>query len=103
MKGEIRVIKYQVGYPGLNKKLSVENPKAYKTALIGIRLTELQERGMKILKTGRPNSGGTQITFIPLKSAEEYQAELKKIICDGKKIGMVFVRELNVKGCKIER
>lgn len=47
-----------------------------------------------MLKTGRPNSGGTQITFIPLKSAEEYQSELEKIICDGGKIGVKFEKVL---------
>lgn len=94
MKEEIKILKYQAGYPGLNKKLYVENPRAYKIALIGIRLTELQERGMKMLKTGKPNSGGTQITFIPLKSVEGYQSELEKIICDGREIGVKFEKKL---------
>ncbi|KAI4438731.1 hypothetical protein FMM80_00045 [Schaedlerella arabinosiphila] len=92
MKGKLRILKYQAGYPGLNKKLSIEKPRAYKAAIIHIRLTELQEKGMKILKTGKPNSGGTQITFIPVESAEEYKLELKKILSDGKEIGAKFER-----------
>lgn len=94
MNEKIRILEYQATYPGLNKKISVENQKAYKIALICIRLTELQEKGMKILKTGKPNSGGTQITFIPVKSEEEYQSELEKIICDGGKIGVKFEKAL---------
>ncbi|MEZ3435714.1 MAG: hypothetical protein K1W34_14065 [Lachnospiraceae bacterium] len=92
---EARVIKYQSGYPRLNKKLFTEKTQVYKVALIYIRLDELQERGAKVLKIGKPNFGGTQITFAPVESAEEYQSELKKIISDGKEIGVEFEKVKN--------
>lgn len=85
-----RVIRYQTGYPWLNKKLFTEKPQVYKVALIHIRLGELQERCAKVLKIGKPNFGGTQITFAPVESAEEYQSEMEKIISDGKEIGIEF-------------
>lgn len=88
---EARVIKYQSGYPGLSKKLFTENPQVYRVALIYIRLDELQERGAKILKVGKPNFGGTQITFVPVESVEEYRSELERIILDGKEIGAELV------------
>lgn len=83
---EARVIRYQSGYSWLNKKFFAEKPKAYKVALIYIRLEELQEKGAKVLKIGKPNSRGTQITFAPVESVEEYQSELERIISDGKEI-----------------
>ena len=87
---EARVLKYQAIYQGLNKRFFTEKPQAYKVALIHIRLEELQNRGAKMLKKGRPNSGGTQITFAPVESAKEYQSELERIVLDGKEIGMKF-------------
>ena len=87
---EARVIRYQSGYPGLNKKFFSESPQAYKVALIHIRLDELQERCAKVVKIGKPNFSGTQITFAPVESAEEYRSEMEKIISDGKEIGIEF-------------
>lgn len=43
-----------------------------------------------MLKTGKPNFGGTQVTFVPVETVEEYQEELKKIVSDGEAIGMKF-------------
>lgn len=92
---EARVIRYQSGYPWLNKKFFTEKPQVYKVALIYIRLDELQERGAKVLKIGKPNFGGTQITFAPVETVEEYQEELEKIVSDGKAIGMQFEKVKN--------
>lgn len=99
MKGQVRILKYQAGYPGLNKKLYTGNPKAYQVALIHIRLEELQGRGMKILKASKPNSDGTQITFVPLESAEEYKEELERILQNGKEIGVKF-EKIKRESCK---
>lgn len=95
---EARVIRYQAGYSWLNKKLFTDKPQVYKTALIYIRLEELQGRGAKVLKMGKPNLGRTQITFVPVESAEEYQSEMEKIISDGKEIGIEFEKVKNKVG-----
>lgn len=86
--GGIRIIKYQMTYSGMTKKLYEENPNIYQRALIDIRLHELQAKGCYVQKMNKPNRNGTAITFAQVKDGEEYQTELQKIIEDGIKLGL---------------
>ena len=88
--GDTVVLKYQINFPALTKKFYQEKQKIYGAAIIYIRLDELQEHGAKIIKIGKPTFGGTNITFVPVKTAEEYQEELKAIMRDGEEIGLTF-------------
>lgn len=39
---------------------------------------------------GKPTKNGTRMTFAPVQSAGEYEAEMQRILEDGKKLGMKF-------------
>ena len=39
---------------------------------------------------GKPTKNGTKMTFAPVQSVGEYEAELQRILEDGKKLGMKF-------------
>ena len=39
---------------------------------------------------GKPTKNGTKMTFAPVQSAGEYEAEMQRILEDGKKLGMKF-------------
>ena len=56
---ETRIIRYQLSFPALNKKLYEKFEKEYNVAVIQIRLDELQEKGAKLTKIGKPTFGGT--------------------------------------------
>ena len=90
MKGDVIVKSYQMSFPPLTKKRYENNRKLHDIAVIYIRLDELQEHGAKMIKTGKPTFGGTEIAFAPVKTAEEYQRELKAIIRDGEALGLTF-------------
>ena len=93
MKCDVIVEKYQVSFPALTKKRYENNRKLHDIAVIYIRLDELQEHGSKMIKIGKPTFGGTNITFAPVKTAEEYQEELKAIIRYGKALGLTFEKK----------
>ena len=84
----VTILKYQMTYSGMTKKLYEEKPRIYQVALIDIRLHELQKKGCYVQKINKPNRNGTSITFTQAKTAEEYQQELQKIIEDGTKLGL---------------
>lgn len=85
-----KILKMQYSFPRLTKKLHDEDKKAYDICIIGIRLGELQNEGMKIVKVGKPTFGGTLITFEPVKTAKEYEDALETIVKDGEALGMTF-------------
>ena len=62
------IIKYQVCFTKLTKKVQDHDPDFYAKAIIAIRLTELQEETAYMVKCNKANSGGTKITFAPVRS-----------------------------------
>ena len=86
----ITIMKYQMRYLKLTRKMFEEQKNLYQNALIHIRLEELQEKGACMVKCNKPTSSGTKITFRPVKNADEYQKELNKIVSDGEKLGIIF-------------
>lgn len=92
MDNNIKVIKYQQGFPGLNKKFQSENPELYNKLIIAIRLRALQERGSRIVNVGKSTFGGTNITFKPVENITEYESEMKSILEAGKVMGIEFER-----------
>lgn len=72
---------------GDDKKLFDEKERFYQIAVISIRLDELQTKGAVLQKMGKPTKSGTRMTFAPVRSAGEYEAEMQRILEDGKKAG----------------
>ncbi len=87
---EPRILKMQYSFPRLTKKLHEKDKKYYDKYIIGIRLCELQENGMKMIKIGKPTFGGTLITFEPVHTHGEYKDALEAIVKDGEVLGMTF-------------
>lgn len=85
-----KVLKYQVEFTRLNKKLLEEEPELYKTAVIIIRLDELQEKGAVMIKMNKATKNGTKITFRPVDGYQECYEEQQKIIKEGEALGMKF-------------
>ena len=44
-------------------------------------------------KMGKPTKNGTRMTFAPVQSAGEYEAEMQRILEDGKKLGLKFEKK----------
>ena len=84
------IIKYQVCFTRLTKRLQEFNPIFYDRAIIQVRLQELQEEFSYMVKCNKAHSSGTKITFVPVRSVEEYKDKLREIIADGEKLGMEF-------------
>lgn len=74
----------------MTKKLFDEHENIYQITVINIRLNELQKKGAALQKIGKPTKNGTKMTFAPVQSAGEYEAEMQRIMEDGKKLGMKF-------------
>lgn len=74
----------------MTKKLFDEKERMYQIAVICIRLDELQTKGAVLQKMGKLTKNGTRMTFAPVQSAGEYEAEMQRILEDGKKLGMKF-------------
>lgn len=87
---KITIIKYQIAFPGMTKKVFDEKNRIYQITAVSIRLDELQEKGAYLVKMGKPAKNGTKMTFAPVRSAEEYEVEMQKILEDGKKLGLEF-------------
>ena len=90
MEHKITIIKYQLMFPRMTKKLFDEKERIYQITVICIRLDELQTKGAVLQKMGKPTKNGTKMTFAPVQSAGEYEAEMQRILEDGKKLGMKF-------------
>ena len=90
MRDKITVTKYQVTFPRMTKKLFDEHENIYQIAVINIRLNELQKKGAALQKMGKPTKNGTKMTFAPVRSAKKYEAEMQRILEDGKKLGLEF-------------
>lgn len=82
-----------MNFTRLTKKLQGKEPDFYAKAVILVRLQELQEHFAYMVKCNKANSSGTKITFVPIRSVEEYIEKHKEIIADGEKLGLVFVTE----------
>lgn len=54
---------------------------------------ELQTKGAVLQKMGKPTKSGTRMTFAPVRSAGEYEAEMQRILEDGKKLGLKFEKK----------
>lgn len=78
---------------GDDKKLFDEKERFYQIAVISIRLDELQTKGAVLQKMGKPTKSGTRMTFAPVQSAGEYEAEMQQILEDGKKLGLKFEKK----------
>lgn len=83
-------MKYQIAFPGMTKKVFDEKNRIYQITAVSIRLDELQEKGAYLVKMGKPAKNGTKMTFAPVRSAEEYEVEMQKILEDGKRLGLEF-------------
>lgn len=90
MEYKITIMKYQLMFPKMTKKLFDEKERIYQITVICIRLDELQTKGAVLQKMGKPTKNGTKMTFAPVRSAGEYEAEMQRILEDGKKLGMKF-------------
>ena len=99
MEHKITIMKYQTMFPGMTKKLFDEKERFYQIAVISIRRsyyrrqTELQTKGAVLQKMGKPTKSGTRMTFAPVQSAGEYEAEMQRILEDGKKLGLKFEKK----------
>lgn len=87
---EITISKYQMLFPRMNKKLFDEKNRTYQITALSIRLDELREKGAALVKMGKATKNGTRMTFAVARSKEEYEAELQKIIEQGKELALVF-------------
>lgn len=83
-------MKYQLMFPMMTKKLFDEKERMYQIAVICIRLDELQTKGAVLQKMGKPTKNGTKMTFAPVQRPGECEAEMQKILEDGKKLGLEF-------------
>lgn len=85
MEHKITIMKYQLMFPRMTKKLFDEKERIYQITVICIRLDELQTKGAVLQKMGKPTKNGTRMTFAPVQSAGEYEAEMQKIqgYCSG--------------------
>lgn len=92
MEHKITIMKYQTMFPGMTKKLFDEKERFYQIAVISIRLDELQTKGAVLQKMGKPTKSGTRMTFT-VRSAGEYEAEMQRILEDGKKLGLKFEKK----------
>jgi hypothetical protein len=93
MEYKITIMKYQLMFPKMTKKLFDEKERIYQITVICIRLDELQTKGAVLQKMGKPTKNGTKMTFAPVQSAGEYEAEMQRILEDGKKLGLEFGKE----------
>ena len=93
MEHKITIMKYQLMFPRMTKKLFDEKERFYQIAVISIRLDELQTKGAVLQKMGKPTKSGTRMTFVPVRSAGEYEAEMQRILEDGKKLGLKFEKK----------
>lgn len=64
-------------FPKMTKKLFDEKERIYQITVICIRLDELQTKGAVLQKMGKPTKNGTKMTFAPVQSAGEYEAEMQ--------------------------
>lgn len=90
MRDKITVTKYQVTFPRMTKKLFDEHENIYQITVINIRLNELQKKGAVLQKIGKPTKNGTKMTFAPVQRPGECEAEMQRILEDGKKLGLEF-------------
>ena len=90
MEHKITIMKYQLMFPRMTKKLFDEKERIYQIAAICIRLDELQTKGAVLQKMGKPTKNGTNMTFAPVRRPGECEAEMQRILEDGKKLGMKF-------------
>lgn len=81
------------GVSRMTKKLFDEKERFYQIAVISIRLDELQTKGAVLQKMGKPTKSGTRMTFAPVRSAGEYEAEMQRILEDGEKLGLKFEKK----------
>ena len=93
MEHKITIMKYQLMFPKMTKKLFDEKERIYQITVICIRLDELQTKGAVLQKMGKPTKNGTRMTFTPVQSTGEYEAELERILEDGKKLGLKFEKK----------
>lgn len=93
MEHKITIMKYQLVFPGMTKKLFDEKERFYQITAISIRLDELQTKGAVLQKMGKQTKNGTRMTFAPVQSAGEYEAEMQRILEDGKKLGLKFEKK----------
>lgn len=63
MEHKITIMKYQLVFPGMTKKLFDEKERFYQITAISIRLDELQTKGAVLQKMGKPTKNGTRMTF----------------------------------------
>ena len=86
----IKVLKYQVNFSQMTRKLHHTKRRIYDLAAISIRLEELQNKAARMVKINKPNALGTKITFEVLETAEAYQEAYDEIIRDGEALGLKF-------------
>ena len=74
----------------MTKKLFDEHENIYQITVINIRLNELQKKGAVLQKIDKPTKNGTKMTFAPVQRPGECEAEMQRILEDGKKLGLEF-------------
>lgn len=90
MENGIKLKSYQINFVKLKKKIYEEEKRLYDITINVIRFNELQKHAGKMKKLGKPSTSGTKITFEPVQTVEEYEEELKRIIEEGKTLGLEF-------------
>lgn len=88
--GEMRVIKYQMNYRYLNKKMYETNRKLYDQVLILLRLSNLQNKCAYMVRANKPRTSGTKVTFAVVENTEQYRKEIQKLTEDAKKNGFTI-------------
>ena len=91
--GEMRVIKYQMNYRYLNKKMYETNRKFYDQALILLRVSNLEKKCAYMVRANKPKTSGTKVTYAVVESTEQYREETRKLIEDAKKNGFTIKEE----------
>ena len=52
-----------------------------------------EQKIRELQKIGKPTKNGTRMTFAPVQSAGEYEAEMQRILEDGEKLGLKFEKK----------
>ena len=97
--GEMTIIKYQKKYRQLHTSMYETNRGLYDKILLLVRADELRNRCAYMTRANKPMSSGTKVTFAPVETPEQYDEEVKKIVEEGKRIGII--QGLKIEPCEM--
>lgn len=91
----IKTIRYQIQYKEMTKKMYITKPNTYNLAILLLRLEELQNKGARMVKQGKPYLSGTNLTFEVMQKAEEVDAAIKELCEDARKYDLELEKEVS--------